>query len=240
MGGATFDLSRASGSAWLTSCVPGAALVRRPVICVGLCLFSYGLIWSKDKGRRLSRNDRVQSEHLITILWRLPYGQTRKYLKPTVAAKEMNEKQRTATRKYWANQARRERKSAETKARWDDPEERSKFMAAMSNPERRNRIAAAMRARWADPEERRKLMAGIGNPDSRNGIAAAMRARWADPARRQEMTEQVKAGRMNPSAREKIAAASKARWADETTRAKMIAGIRVAWHRRKQQRDSAE
>src|ERR1051326_2992537 len=122
----------------------------------------------------------------------------------------MNEKQRTATRKYWADQARRERKSAETKARWDDPEERSKFMVAMSNPERRNRIAAAMRARWADP------------------------------ARRQQMTEQVEAGRMNPSAREKIAAASKARWADETTRAKMIAGIRAAWRRRKQQRDSAE
>ena len=104
----------------------------------------------------------------------------------------MNEKQRIATRRYWADQARRERKSAETKARWDDPEERSKFMAATSNPERRNRITAVMRARWADPEERSKLMAGIANPDSRNGIAAAMRARWTDPASRQEMTEQAK------------------------------------------------
>ena len=74
----------------------------------------------------------------------------------------MNEKQRIATRRYWADQARLERKSGETKARWDDPEERS------------------------------KLMAGIGNPDSRNGIAAAMRARWTDPASRQEMTEQAK------------------------------------------------
>jgi len=127
-----------------------------------------------------------------------------------VAVKEMNEKQRTATRKYWADQARRERKSAETKARWDDLEERSKFMA------------------------------GIGNPDRRNGIAAAMRARWADPASRQEMTEHVKAGRMSPSAREKIAAASKARWADEATRAKMIDGIRAVWRRKKQQHGSAE
>ena len=79
----------------------------------------------------------------MAILWRLPYSQTRTCLEPAVAVKDMNEKQRTATRKYWADQARRERKSAETKARWDDPEERSKFMAAMSNPERRNRIAAA-------------------------------------------------------------------------------------------------
>ena len=79
----------------------------------------------------------------MAILWRLPYSQTRTCLEPAVAVKEMNEKQRTATRKYWADQARRERKSAETKARWDDPEERSKFMVAMSDPERRNRIAAA-------------------------------------------------------------------------------------------------
>jgi hypothetical protein len=63
-----------------------------------------------------------------------------------------------------ADQARRERKSAETKARGDDPEERS------------------------------KLMAGIANPDNRNGIATAMRAKWADPTSRQEMIKQVKAG----------------------------------------------
>jgi hypothetical protein len=88
----------------------------------------------------------------------------------------VNEKQRTATHEYWADPAARERKSAETKARWANPEERNKFMAAMSNPERRDQIAAAMRARWADPDERRKLMAGIGiaatglrRPCKRNG-----------------------------------------------------------------------
>jgi hypothetical protein len=88
----------------------------------------------------------------------------------------VNEKQRTATREYWADPATRERKRAETKARWADPEERSKFMAGMRNPERRARIAAVMRARWADPDERSKLMAGIGKQPPEDGRSSEGRA----------------------------------------------------------------
>ena len=48
--------------------------------------------------------------------------------------RRMNEKQRIATRRYWADQARLERKSAETKARCDDPEERSKLRQGSGTP----------------------------------------------------------------------------------------------------------
>ena len=98
-----------------------------PVICVGpIHLFN-------DKGRRLSRNEPVQSEHLTwhSLALALRSGKNVTW-KPrdAVNKNKMNEKQRTATREYWADQARRERKRAETKARWANPEERRKLMVA--------------------------------------------------------------------------------------------------------------
>jgi len=92
------------------------------------------LICSTDKDR-LSRNEPVQSEYLtLAILWRLPTIRQERAWNPRWRCRRMNEKQRIATRRYWADQARLERKSAETKARWDDPEERSKLRQGSGTP----------------------------------------------------------------------------------------------------------
>ena len=112
--------------------------VRRPVD--GLCwsftsdLARLMLICSTDKDR-LSRNEPVQSEYLtLAILWRLPTIRQERAWNPRWRCRRMNEKQRIATRRYGADQARLERKSAETKARWDDPEERSKLRQGSGTP----------------------------------------------------------------------------------------------------------
>ena len=73
----------------------------------------------------------------------------------------VNEKQRNAAGGRWGDPAKREQKSAETKARWADPEGRSKLMAGIRDTERRTRIATAMRARWADPLKREKTIAAM-------------------------------------------------------------------------------
>ena len=73
----------------------------------------------------------------------------------------VNEKERNAAGGRWGDPAKRERKSAETKARWVDPEGRNKLMAGIRNAERRSRIATAMRARWADPLKRQKTIAAM-------------------------------------------------------------------------------
>ena len=88
----------------------------------------------------------------------------------------------------------------------------------------REKQSAATKARWDDPVSGPRLRAAIANSENRAKVSAAMKARWDEPAARNNMTEAIRASLARPEVRAKIGAASRARWADPVWREKMMAG----------------
>jgi len=118
-----------------------------------------------------------------------------------------------------------------TKEHWQDPEYRTKVVAAQqaaqSTPEARANKSIASTEAWAKPETRQKRQEGIkqarSTEASKAKTSAQAKAQWSDPdyAAKQTANNQEIASRAEVKAAK--AAAAKALWANPEWKAKMLA-----------------
>lgn len=131
-------------------------------------------------------------------------------------------------------------------AQWKDPENRSKFMAALCSEENRKRIAECNRLRFADPikaaehsEKMRQLAARPGINESRSD---KMKAEYADPVRgarrravmanpevRQKISESTKRTRSTPEERARLSGRAKEAQSRPEMRAYKSAAMKEWW-----------
>jgi hypothetical protein len=76
------------------------------------------------------------------------------------------------------------------------------------DPAQRDKQSAATKARWDDPVSEARLREAIANPENRAKVSAAMKARWDEPAARNKMTASIKASLARPEVRAKLVAAA--------------------------------
>lgn len=102
---------------------------------------------------------------------------------------ELRDLMSTAWHSLWQNKAWREKRIAEIRASWADPEYQQKWAAIRSSPKYREAHKAGVKAMWT-PERRQKLsntIRGVKRPKT----TERFKAKWADPAFREKMKGKV-------------------------------------------------
>ena len=126
---------------------------------------------------------------------------------------------------------------AASKARWADPEFRTRVSAALragqASPEAKANYSAATKARWADPEFRAKMKIVQADPEYKARHAAAMKIVQADPEYKARHAAISKIAQADPEYKARQSAATKARWTDPEYRAKHAAAMKAYYATKK-------
>lgn len=126
---------------------------------------------------------------------------------------------------------------AVSKARWADPEFRTRVSAALragqASPEAKASYSAAMKAKWADPEYKAKMKIVRADPEYRAKHAAAMKIVQADPEYKARQAATSRIAQADPEYKARQGAAAKTKWADPEYRTKHAAAMKAYYATKK-------